>query len=510
MSRTIEIKLLKNEFWWGGVIDDGVNMPFGLKNYHRNLSGDFAMNQATPLIISNKGRYVWSEQPFTYSFKDGVLKIVSECDDVKFGEGHGDLREVYKFAANNYFPPSGDYPDLLLFSAPQYNLWIELLYNPTQEKVIDYAQAVLNHGMEPGVIMIDDNWQEYYGSWDFHPGRFPDPKAMADKLHSMGFKVMLWTCPFISADTVMYRYLRDKGYLLKDRGGKIAIRQWWNGYSSVLDCTNPEAVAWYHEQMDKLINNYGIDGFKLDAGDPQFYEDSDMCANPATKNEHCEAWARIGLKYKLNEYRACWKLAGQPLVQRLRDKNHSWKENGLETLIPNALAQGLAGYSFICPDMIGGGEYLQFTANSHNLDQELFVRYAQCSALFPMMQFSAAPWRVLDEEHLSYCIEAAKLHTALGDEIVAIVKECAVTGEPIMRHLAYSFPKGGYEKVKDQFMLGDEILVAPVIEKGAVSRKVVMPEGAWYGDDGSFIEGPSTIIIDAPLSRLPWYRKISS
>lgn len=508
MEKELKIKVLENECWWGGAIDDGVIMPFGNKDHSRDLSTHFDMNQAVPLLISSKGRYVWSEEPFAYCFKKGELSITSKIKSLEFGEGNKNLREVYKYVSCTYFKATEKYPELLLFTAPQYNLWIELLYNPTQEKVLEYAQKVLDLGMAPGVIMIDDNWQEYYGSWDFHPGRFPNPKEMTDTLHDMGFKVMVWTCPFVSADTINYRMLRDKGYLIKNKYGKIAIREWWNGNSAVLDCTNVEAVEWYHSQMDKLMVDYGIDGFKLDAGDPDFYEDTDICNKPTTRNGHCESWARVGLKYELNEYRACWKLAGESLVQRLRDKNHAWKENGLASLVPNGIAMGLAGYAFICPDMIGGGEYLSFLANSDNLDPELFVRYAQCSALFPMMQFSAAPWRVLDKVHLDYCIEAAKLHSMLGSEIAEFAKESAKTGEPIMRHMAYVFPEGGYEEVTDQFMLGDHILVAPVLTKGAVKRNIKFPVGTWMGDDGNIVSGSCEIEVDAPLSRLPWYREV--
>jgi alpha-glucosidase (family GH31 glycosyl hydrolase) len=200
-------------------------------------------------------------------------------------------------------------------------------------------------------------------------------------------------------------------------------------------------------------------------------------------------------------------MAGQPLVQRLKDKVHSWDETGLASLIPNGLAQGLNGYAFICPDMIGGGEFESFLANAQNIDQELFVRYAQCSALFPMMQFSAAPWRVLDKEHLFYCVEAARLHHQLGEEIAALAIEAATHGEPIIRHLAYVFPEGGYETVMDQFMLGDQILVAPVLQKGISVRKITFPEGFWLGNDGSKVVGPCVKEVAAPLSRLPWYRK---
>ncbi|WP_364142652.1 TIM-barrel domain-containing protein [Paenibacillus sp. LPE1-1-1.1] len=111
---------------------------------------------------------------------------------------------------------------------------------------------------------------------------------------------------FVTPDSLIYRQLDQTGILLKDRDGKTAIRKWWNGYSTVLDCTNPLAVQWMHEQLDALQKEYGIDGFKLDAGDSEFYESDDLSYIPATtRNGHCEAWAKVGLKYPLNEYRAC-------------------------------------------------------------------------------------------------------------------------------------------------------------------------------------------------------------
>jgi hypothetical protein len=115
--------------------------------------------------------------------------------------------------------------------------------------------------------------------------------------------------------------------------------------------------------------------------------------------------------------------------------------------VPNGVAQGLAGYAFSCPDMIGGGEGGDVVDPQFRVDQEFFVRYAQCAALFPMMQFSTAPWRVLDAEHVACCVAAAHLHTALGPEIVALAEHAAQTGEPILRHLAYVFPHAGYEQI---------------------------------------------------------------
>jgi alpha-glucosidase (family GH31 glycosyl hydrolase) len=504
----MEFPLLPGERWWGGCAADGKSMPYGAGSFQADLIETLGANQAAPLLVSNKGRYIWSEEPFAFSFTAEHLAISKSRSEVIMAEGFSSLREAFREAAAKHFPAKGAYPDELLFTAPQYNLWIELLYEPTQAKVLDYAKAVLDQSMPPGVIMIDDNWHEPYGTWRFHSGRFPDPKGMVDQLHDMGFKVMLWVCPFVSPDSRTFRELEGKGYLLKDSEGNTAIRRWWNGCSAVLDCTNEDAAAWFHEQMDFLRTTYGVDGFKLDAGDLEFYEDGDQTAVPSSPHGQCEAWARIGLKYALNEYRACWKLGGEPLAQRLKDKLHAWDGNGLSALISDALAQGLLGHPFTCPDMIGGGEYMHFQQHSDALDQELFVRSAQCAALFPMMQFSAAPWRVLDAAHLRYCVEAAKLHSRLGSEILEIAKQAAQDGEPMIRHLAYSFPGMGYEEIHDQFMLGEWILVAPVICKGAVSRSITFPPGSWKGDDDSLVEGPCTLVVDAPLHRLPWYRKM--
>ena len=75
-----------------------------------------------------------------------------------------------------FFPPSGKWPDSLLITSPQYNLWIELQYNPNQKDVIKYADNVLAQGWPAGVLMIDDNWFNYYGEFDFDKAKFPDAK----------------------------------------------------------------------------------------------------------------------------------------------------------------------------------------------------------------------------------------------------------------------------------------------------------------------------------------------
>ena len=501
-----ELELLENEKWWGGAVLDGRNSPLNDKPFVYDQYADCKTNQAAPFFISDKGRFIWSEKPLRIEFDGNKIRVQSHGGEIVFGKAGETLRDAYLFGSKKFFPSSGKMPDPLLMSSPQYNTWIELQYNQNEKDILSYAENIRKNGFPSGVIMIDDNWQSRYGTWRFDPEKFSDPAGMVSKLHSMGFKVMLWVVPFISPDSPVYRELAEKNLLIfgDKLKSKPAIIDWWNGASALVDLSNPRGYAWFKEQLNQLVKNYGVDGFKFDAGDPESYVGK-YSYGDLEPNEHCEAYARLGLEYPLNEFRACWKMAGQPLVQRLRDKSHTW--NDVRVLIPDMAALGLLGHQFGCPDLIGGGEWTSFQ-DSSILDEELIVRSSQVSALMPMMQFSVAPWRVLGKANLAICKNMAELHYRMGSEILQIAGECAVSGEPMVRNMEYEYPGKDYGEVKDQFFLGNSILVAPVVNKGERSREVIFPEGSWKGDDGSLVKGPAVLKIDVPIERLPWYRKM--
>ncbi|MEC7262163.1 MAG: glycoside hydrolase family 31 protein, partial [Bacteroidota bacterium] len=485
---TLDLDIMEGEYWWGGLSTEGHNTPYDINSEvsHDQWANDEG-NQAQPILLSNKGRYVWSNTPIKYTFNKGHIQITTRVGKIQYGSADKNLRDAYQYAAKNFFAPNGKIPKEKLFTHPQYNTWIELIYDQNEEDILKYAQGILDNGYPPGVLMIDDNWQEDYGTWNFSPRRFKDPKAMIEKLHDMGFLVMLWVCPFISPDSEVFRYLAKEGMLLqvpqetqevqwKNTQDTAAIIRWWNGASACLDLTNPKTNTWFKNQLDHLVDEYGVDGFKFDAGDAQFYENGIVSFENVLPNDHTALYAKFGLDYPLNEYRASWKMAGLPLAQRLRDKGHNWED--LQKLIPDQMSQSLMGYAYTCPDMIGGGEYGSFI-DLASMDEELVVRSAQVHALMPMMQFSVAPWRVLSKENAGYCLEAAKLHEKMGPYILELAIQASKTGEPIVKPMALAFPNDGYETIKDQFVLGDGIIVAPVVIKGALSRKVVLPKGKW-------------------------------
>ncbi len=540
----LEIALLPGERWWGGAVDDGVHMPFGREPFTRALGADLtashdtatdpdpdpdpdnptptdtdtdataaeaarsalSSNQSAPVLLSSAGRVLWSEKAFRFSFANGMLRVAGRR--VVLGRGGSTLREAFLAASGRFFPPSGRTPAPELFAGPQYNTWIEQPYTPTQDGVLAYVRGLLDAGFPPGVVMIDDAWSPDYGTWRFDAARFPDPAAMTRQLHEWGCSLMLWLVPFVSPDSATFRELESRGLLLRDRTGDTAVRRWWNGFSAVLDLSNPDTVDWLTGELDLLVAEYGVDGFKFDGADLRDFRTDDQSAQPLEPGEMSEKWAALGLRYPFNEFRACWRMGGQPLAQRLHDKRPDWSRSGIESLIPEMLAQGLIGHPFGCPDMIGGGE-IDAMRGEAAVDQEFFVRYAQIAALAPMMQFSVSPSRVLDEQHLAAVLDALEVRRALLPRILELVEDAARTGEPILRPMAYQEPDlADGADVLDQFFLGPDLLVVPVVTRGATERRVVLPEGSWRADDGTLHEGPGVVTVECGLTRIPRFERV--
>lgn len=514
-------EFLPGEYWWGGTTMHAYCPISSDSEYHQDFIND-AHNQTMPFFVSSKGRYIWSEDPFTVDIKNGFITI--DGSSVMLEQAGDNLRQAYLCAQSRHFPCDKKELESTFFTVPQYNSWIEFTYYPTQKKILKYAHDIIEHGFEPGIFIIDEGWSVHtgYGNWEFDFSRFPDPKAMVDELHSLGFTVMLWVVPFVTPTGPSFvRSTRPligtdpemaKNIYKRNQNGDIAIVKWWNGVSAILDFTNSYDCRFLDVQLNHLMAEYGVDGFKFDGGNMDHYSSVNVINgefdNKSSAAEMNAAWNEYGRKYKFHEYKDTFKGGGKNTIQRLHDRDHSWVYNGINEIIPCAINAGLTGHPFICPDMIGGGEWSNRYTPGFKVDEELFVRMAQCSALFPMMQFSWAPWEALNNENLSYCLDASKLHSEMSSKILEVVKESTVSGEPVIRCLEYNDPGNNYEEIKDEFMIGENILVAPVVTKGTVKRKAVFPKGMWKDEEGNVYEGRSEHILDAPISKLLWFERI--
>lgn len=505
---TLRAKFLKDEYWYGGHTNYGFMMPVSANSIFKvDTTVIKSYGQANTLFVSNKGRVIWSEKGFAAAFVLGSIFCKSQKAEINiYTAEEQTLKGAYKFAVSRFIKPDGNYPDEKMFRVPQYCTWIQFEHNQTQDGIIKYARSILDCGMPAGELIIDDGWQTQFGDWRFDPKKFPNPEAMTKELHSMGFSVILWICPFVSKKAADFEKLQKENLLVRDNNGETAVRHWWNGNDCLLDFSNPDARQWFTNCTDELTDIYGADGFKQDAGDAMYYKDSDITYGNVDANTQSLLWAQSAKRYRFNELRACFQCGGMGVAQRLADKSHKWNILGLGALIPNVLIQGLSGYPFSCPDMIGGGQINDFKGVSpEKLDHELFARYCETSALMPMMQYSLDIWDLGNETTKKICQSMSSLHAEYGEYIIKFAKIAAETGEPIVRCMEYEYPGRGYAKVKSQFLLGTDILVAPVLKKGQREKTVLIPPGKW--EYKGKIYSDEEVTLPCPIDELIYFKK---
>ena len=517
----LRIEFQDGECFWGGCSSNGTKNPYTKDSEY---SADYRIstsNQTAPLFLSNFGRYVWSEKPFKVDIANGVMTL--EGEDIISVNAGTCLKDAYLAAMNAHFPFDGKRLPDVFFKTAQYNTWMEFTYFPTQEGVLEYARNIVKHGFVPGILIIDEGWHGRYGDWRFDEQRFPDPKKMVDELHKLGFKVMLWVVPLVCPDGLFFMEHTFKYFptshkdaanlLLRNAENDVALVRWWNGFSAIVDLRKECDRNFLDAQLQALMDDYGIDGFKVDGGNLSMYHSSNR-VNGTPRPDHDahelnEAWNEFGRKYEFHEFKDTYKGGGKNCIQRLCDKSHSWHKNGINELVPCSIVQGLIGTPFICPDMIGGGSWVDAHKRTEPVDEELFVRMAQVSAFCPMMQFSWAPWRVLGEKALNLLKEASQLHLSLSDELMELIRDAEVNGEPILRNLEYNCPHHGYELIQDEFMLGENILVAPVVTPNTYEREVSFPDGVWQDSDGNVYEGLRSYSLKAPIEKILYFRRVS-
>jgi len=502
--------------WYGGAVVKAHLWP--LEANKITVDPFYATsNQTSPIWYTSGGAGIFAETYNTmgYSFNrsaEGVFELFSKnTSEFNLNIASGkNIKEAYYLLTEKIGKPSV-VPPADFFIYPQFNTWIEFMTMVNQAGILKYTQEIKKNNFPSCLFIIDDKWTRFYGDPEFDTDKFPDPIKMIGLLHENNFRIVLWITPFIEKDSKNFRYASDNHFLIMNLSDEEPyFTEWWNGTAALVDLSNPAAYSWFLGLLEGLKIKYGVDGFKLDAGDAEYLDSPYRSFGNITPNEYTDLFASLGKHFEANELRVSWMAQSMGLIQRLRDKAPSWSEtDGINSLIPHALTLSLLGYSYACPDMIGGGLDSEFKNRNYKFDEELFVRWTEASALMPMMQYSLAPWK-LSKENVAICRKYSELHVSLGDYIYSLAEQSRIDGSPIIRPLFFEFPDdAGTFLIKDQFMLGSRFLVAPVLQKGALSRKIYLPAGTWIDfRSGKIFRGAQTIEYPAPLDVLPVFVKV--
>ncbi|MCX7944058.1 MAG: hypothetical protein N2746_06075 [Deltaproteobacteria bacterium] len=413
--------------------------------------------------------------------------------------------------------------------------WIDAIFG--SENVRRIAQKLRDYDIPASVIWTEDykgarfKGERYILSenWNIDRNLYPDFEELAKDLHRLGYKFLVYFNPFVFEDSDAFSELDSKGLLIKNSEGKTYLFDGHKGTkSSLIDLLNEDAVNWLKNKMNEVIS-MGADGWMGDFAEwlptDSILFDSKNNKNVSgllIHNKYPVLWQRVQREVidsqndnvdRLFFVRSGW--FGTPELSDVvwaGDQRTSFDyDDGLPTIIPIGIGLGICGISNYGHDIAG----YQSTTNPPS-DKELFYRWTTIGAFSPIMRthhgYIPKPnwsWES-DEETITFFKKYAKIHSQLFPYLKSLSIIANTTGIPIMRSLALEFPEDKTVwDIKDAYMLGDYLLVSPVINRGELSKKVYLPSGRWatFNQSGNYIDGKRYITIETPIDSIPVFVK---
>lgn len=375
-----------------------------------------------------------------------------------------------------------------------------------------------------------------YSDFTFpNEGRWPNPKAMVDELHQLGIKLVLWQIPVLKAVEESHpqheadrMYALEQGYCVRNPDGSpYRVRSYWFRNALLLDVTNPKAVEWWMGKRAYLLDDLGVDGFKTDGGEHIWGKDLSFF-NGMSGDEVWNLYPNLYVgayhnfvNRKRNDQGVTFSRAGFTGAQAYPchwagDENSTWE--AYRVSIRCGLNIGLSGVPFWGWD-IGG-----FSGEIPSA--ELYMRSTAMAAFCPIMQYHSelspeygtlrdrTPWNIADRtgnpEVVTVYRKYAHLRQKLLPYIQAEAAYCSEMGEPMMRPLLLDWPEiPEVWGIADQYCFGRALLVAPVVEPGALERRLYLPPGEWRDLwDGTVSKGGQWITSQAPISLIPVFLRL--
>lgn len=412
----------------------------------------------------------------------------------------------------------------------------------TQEEIVSTVAEYRRRGIGLDNIVMDwSHWKEdAWGSHEFDPGRFDDPKAMVDSIHAMNARFMVSVWPKFYCTTDHYKELDAIGAIYP-RAVQDSVRDWIGaGYlGSFYDAYNPEARRLFWSQMSEHYLPLGVDAWWMDASEPDILSNASLEYRKALSTPTCLGSSTRYLNtYALVNAQAIYEgQRGERPDQRVflltrsgfaglqRYSTATWSGDigtcweDMKAQIPAGLNFAASGIPYWTQD-IGGfcvqRKFERAREGSEAMEEwrELNARWHQWGVFSPLYRAHGQyPYRELyniaPESHPAYAsmLFHNRLRYRLMPYIYTLASRTWFDDYTIMRPLVMDFTADPRVlDISDQFMFGDALMVCPVCEYRARSREVYLPAGGWYDfRSGAYVEGGRTITAAAPYEYSPLY-----
>ena len=438
-----------------------------------------------PFYLSNKGYGLFVDNPGKVSFEVGSEKV-SRVQFSMPGEemsysviGGEDLKGIL----NTYTDLTGKPP---LVPEWSYGLWLSTSFTTDYDEktVMEFVDGMAERNIPLSVFHFDCRWMKEleWCNFEWDETKFPDPEGLLQKLHDRGLKVCVWINSYIGQKSPLFEEGAAKGYFIKTDDGEVWQWDKWQAGMAIVDFTNPEATKWYQDKLRHLVAQ-GVDCFKTDFGERiptegvQYYDGSDpeLMHNYYTYLYNKAVYDVLVETKGEDEailFARSATVGGQQFPVHWGGDCSSNYPSMAESLRAG-LSFGMSGFGYWSHDIAGFED---------KPTPDLFKRWTQFGLLSSHSRYHGSteykvPW-LYGDEAVEVSREFTELKLRLKPYLLDQMKVTHETGVPMMRAMVLEFPTDpACEDIDTQYMLGDDLLVAPVFSEDGTARFYVPDAG---------------------------------
>ncbi len=397
------------------------------------------------------------------------------------------------------------------------------------EEILAVAEGLRENKIPCDVLYLDIHYMDQFKVFTVNRERFKDFKGILDKLKKMGFAVVVIVNPGVKVEND-YRVFEEgkaMGYFVTTPTGELYQGEVWPKPAVFPDYLRSEVREWWGNFYCELLE-CGVEGIWNDMNEPtDFTQESGTLPDDTvhrndhgTELTHAEVHNIYGMLQTMATREALEKyqpdrrafvltraaFAGSQRYAALWTGDNASVWEHLENSIPMLLNLGMSGFSFVGAD-VGGYR--------GDCSGELLIRWTQLGAFYPYFRNHTEidtarqePW-----EYTEQVLEIVRSYICLRYRFLTyyynLMRESTLHGQPAIRPLFYHHQDDlNTYNINDQFLLGEGVMVCPVVRPGVDKRLVYLPSGTWYDYwTNEKIEGHRYIAADAPLDKLPLYVK---
>ena len=511
-AKQVATKLVKNFLHIG--------KPEQRKKFHK-----YASYYVQPTFLSSRKYFFHADATsisrFDFTNVREHLIEINELSPIYFGFG-----KTYEDVLANLTDLIGRQPTL-----PDWVFDGEILGIQGGTEIMDQkVHTALEHGMKVAGVWIQD-WEgrrvtavgkQLFWNWEWDKELYPDLDKRIAQYGEKGIRILGYCNPFLAVEKPLYQIAADKGYCVKDKDGDDYLVTITTFPAAMVDLTNPDAYNWIKEIIKTNMIDFGLAGWMADFGE---YLPTDCVLfsgeDPVSvHNIWPTLWAKVnrealqesGMEGKLMFFtRSGYTDTVKYSTMMWNGDNHVdfTFDLGLPSVIPAMLSLTCFGFGLSHSD-IGG--YTTFFNLKRS--EELLMRWREMNAFSPVLrgheglnpdlnaQFDAS------EAVLRHGAAMSAIHAALKPYLMEADRYNHEHGVGIVRPLFFYYNEQRAFLETHEYLLGRDILVAPVITEGAVTREVYLPDDEWiHAPSGTEFRG-GVYTVSAPIGAIPvFYRK---